>query len=182
MTPLDFRVPVRAGFAYTELSRAPAFSLSMGAEADVARITSNLAFTLVGDIEANARPDLPEKDPRSSFGSLGFGGGLFYCGESSVGFGIESTVSFSFDSQDLVGAGFGTRIYVVPFYVRFAKALNQHGDTFSAWVRSAFSVWVSARMDFTSDGSGATLAFGASLDFVRIFLMPYTNALVKVLR
>lgn len=180
---LDMRAPLRYGFAYTGITRAPAMSLSFGLEVDVAHITRRLSLTLVGDLESNSRPDLPDQDPLSSFGGFGEGVGLFYVTEGDVAFGLESTLWLTFDAHDLVGAGLATRAYVIPFYVPVEEAARRSGtDHFSAWVRSSLSVWVMARTDFTSDGNGPTIAFGASVDVLRIFFLPYLMTLSNKLR
>ena len=179
---MDLRAPVRAGYAYTGITRAPAFSLSFGADVDVARVAKGLALTLVIDTEANARPDLPDEDRLSSFGGFGAGAGLFYLTEGQVGFGIESVAWATFDSQDLVGGGLSTRFYVIPFYVPMEAAGERDGDHFSAWVRSSVSFWVMGRVDWTSDGNGATVAAGISLDVGRILFLPYFAALRKAFK
>jgi len=179
---MDMRAPMRAGFAYTGLTRGPALSLSLGLDVDVLPITRRLAFTLVGDVEANSRLDLPEDDPRSAFGGFGAGAGFFYVTDEHVAFGLESVAWATFDNQNVVGGGFSTRAYLIPFYVSIERAANATGDRFGAWVRSALSVWVMGRADWTSDGNAGTLAFGASFDLARILFLPYFFALRKVMR
>ncbi len=178
----DVRSPVRAGFAYTALSRSPAFGLSWAFELDLARISHRLAVTGVLDFDSYVRPDLPDKDPRSSFAMLGGGVGFFYVSDGDVGVGFATTLGPSFDSQDLAGFAFETRAYLIPYYVSINEAGKHDGDHFGAWVRSALSFWVSARVDFTSAGNGTTLAFGGALDVMRIFFFPYVTALTKALR
>lgn len=179
---LDARFPVRAGFAWSGLTRAPAFALSLSTEADVARLAPRLALTIALDVDSFTRPDLPSEDPRSSFGGIGAGVGLFWVTEGDVAFGIESSPSVVFDNKDLVGGGFSARAFVVPFYVPLERATKGGGDTFGAWVRSAISLWVEGRADFTSDGNGGSFAFGASFDVARIIFLPYIFALEKMLR
>jgi hypothetical protein len=181
LTP-DLRMPVRAGFAYSGIMRAPAASLSLGLDFDAVAIAPRLALTLVGDFDATARPDLPEDDPLSSLGGIGLGAGLFYVTEGRVAFGIESTAWTTFDAKNLVGAGVATRAYLIPYYVPMLKAATGRGDRFGAWVRSAISVWVMGRVDFTSDGNGGTLAFGAALDLARIFVLPYAELITTRFR
>ncbi|HEX4517469.1 MAG TPA: hypothetical protein VH054_28180 [Polyangiaceae bacterium] len=178
----DFRSPVRAGFAYTALSRAPAFDLSWSLELDLARLSRRLAVTGVLDFDSHVRPDLPDKDPRSSFAMIGGGFGFFYVSDGAVGVGFAATLGPSFDSQDITGFAFETRAYLIPYYVSFNDAVQRGGDHFGAWVRSSLSFWVSARLDFTNDANGSTLAFGGAIDVMRIFFMPYVTALTKALR
>ena len=174
---IDVRAPLRFGFAYTGITNAPELSFSMGLDVDVLHITRDLTFQVALDIEANSRPDLPDQDPLSSFGGIGVGAGLFYMTDGDVGLGFDVIASLTFDAQNLVGAGFGTRAYVYPFYMRADAAGARRANPMSAWVRSAISIWAMARVDFTSDGNGATVAFGASLDLFRIFVLPYVTAL-----
>jgi hypothetical protein len=173
---------VRAGFAYTGISRAPAFSFSWGIDVDVAQISKRLAFTGVLDFDAEARPELSDKDPLSAFSALGLGAGLFYVTDGSVGLGFETTVSLTFDAQDLAGAGLMTRAYVIPFYVPLNEAVKTHADHFAAWVRSSLSLWVLGRVDWTKDGNGGTFAFGGAIDVMRIFFLPYLDLLSNKLR
>jgi len=179
---LDVRAPLRAGFAYTALSRSPAFGFSWAIELDAARITKRLALTAVVDFDSHVRPDLPDKDPRSAFSMIGAGAGFFYVSDGDVGFGFVTTLGPSFDSQDIAGFAFETRAYLIPYYVSIEEAGRRGGDHFGAWVRSSLSFWVSARLDFTGDGNGTTLAFGGALDVMRLFFMPYATALTKALR
>ncbi len=178
----DVRMPVRYGFAYTNITNAPAMSFSFGIDVDVVHVTPQLILQLVGDLESNARPDLSDQDPLSSFGGFGFGGGLFYLTEGEVGIGADATAWFTFDAQDLVGGGFAARAYVYPFYMRMENAIKRDADRMAAWVRSSLSLWVMARMDFTSDGNGPTFAFGASVDLLRIFFLPYLTLLTNKLK
>lgn len=178
----DVRMPVRYGFAYTNMTNAPEMSFSFGIDVDVLRVTPQLSFQLIADLESNLRPDLPDQDPLSSFGGFGFGFGLFYLTEGEVGIGADATAWFTFDAHDLVGGGFGARAYVYPFYMRMENAIKRDTDRMGAWVRSSLSLWVMARTDFTSDGNGSTFAFGASVDLLRIFFLPYLTLLTNKLR
>jgi hypothetical protein len=178
---IDLRGPVRFGFAYTALSRAPAFTWSWGLEADLIHVTPRLAFTAAFDFDTAARPDLPDKDPRSAFSDLGLGAGFFYCTEGDIGFGATTTVSITFNAQDVTGASFATRFYVIPFYLNINESVR-HMDNFGMWVRSSLSFWVSGRLSFTGDGNGTTLGFGGSVDIMRIFFLPYLDFLMKKLR
>ncbi len=180
--PFDARMPVRAGFAYTGISRAPAFSLSWSIDVDVAQISKRLAFTSVLDFDAEARPELSDKDPLSAFSAIGLGAGLFYVTEGSVGLGFETTFSLTFDAQDLAGAGLMTRAFVIPFYVPLNEAVKTHADHFAAWVRSSLSLWVLGRVDWTKDGNGGTFAFGGAIDVMRIFFLPYLDLLSNKVR
>ncbi len=176
----DVRAPLRFGFAYTGITNAPEMSFSLGLDVDVLHLTRDLTFQLAFDIEANSRPDLPDQDPLSSFGGIGIGAGLFYMTDGDVGLGFDVTTSLTFDAQNVVGGGFGARAYVYPFGMRAEAAAARHANPMSAWVRSAISIWAMARIDFTTDGNGATVAFGASLDLFRIFVLPYVTALSKI--
>jgi len=178
----DVRSPVRAGFAYTGLSRSPAFSLSWALEVDIARLSKRLGVTGVFDFDSHVRPDLSEKDPLSSFAMIGGGFGFYYVTDGDVGLGFATTLGPSFDAQDLTGFAFETRAYLIPYYVPINEAAKRSGDHFSAWVRSSFSFWVSARVDFTREGDGTTIAFGGALDIMRIFFLPYVTVLTKALR
>ncbi len=178
----DLRAPLRAGFAYTGITRAPAFSLSLGLEADIAHITSRLAVSAVLDFDSATRPELSDKDPLSAFTALGLGAGLFYVTDGSVGLGFETTVSATLDAKDLVGAGLMTRAFVIPFYMSVEDATKSNADRFAAWVRSALSIWALARVDWTADGNGGSFAFGGSVDMMRIFFLPYLELLTKKLR
>ena len=178
----DVRAPVRAGFAYTALSRSPAFGLSWALELDAIHISKRLALTGVLDFDSHVRPDLPDKDPFASFSMIGFGAGFFYVSDGDIGFGFATTLGPSFDSQDIAGFAFETRAYLIPYYVSMNEAVRRTGDHFGAWVRSSLSFWVSARLDFTGDANGTTLAFGGAIDVMRLFLLPYVTALTKVLR
>lgn len=180
--PFDARMPVRAGFAYTGISRAPAFSFSWGVDVDVAQISRRLAFTTVLDFDAEARPELSDKDPLSAFSEIGLGAGLFYVTEGSVGLGFETTFSMTFDAKDLAGGGLMTRAFVIPFYVPLNEAAKSHADRFGAWVRSSLSLWVLGRVDWTKDGNGGTVAFGGAIDVMRIFFLPYLELLTTKLR
>lgn len=180
--PFDVRMPVRAGFAYTGITRAPAFSFSWGLDVDLAQITKRLAVTAVLDFDAEARPELSDQDPLSSFSAIGLGAGLFYVTEGSVGLGFETTLSGTLDAKDIAGAGVMTRAFVIPFYVPLSEAVKSHTDKFSAWVRSSLSFWVLGRVDWTKDGNGGTLAFGGSIDVMRIFFLPYLELLTTKLR
>jgi hypothetical protein len=177
------RAPVRAGFAYTALSRAPAFALSWAIELDAAKLSRRMSLTAVLDFDGHVRPDLPDKDPRSSFSMLGAGAGFFYRSDGDVGFGFATTVGPSFDANDIAGAAFEVRAYLIPYYARLDDGAKRIGsDHFGAWVRSSFSFWVSARVDFTADGNGTTLAFGGAIDVMRILFLPYLNVLTTKLR
>ena len=178
----DVRSPVRAGFAYTALTRSPAFGLSWAIELDAAQLTKRLAVTGVLDFDSHVRPDLPDKDPRSAFSMIGGGFGFFYVSDGDVGVGFATTLGPSFDAQDITGFAFETRAYLIPYYVSIAEGAKRTGDHFGAWVRSSLSFWVSARLDFTGDGNGTTLAFGGAIDVMRIFFLPYVTALTKALR
>ncbi len=179
---LDARMPMRAGFAYTGISRAPAFSYSFGLAADVAHVTDRLAVTVAFDFDSENRPELSEKDPLSSFAAVGLGGGLFYLTAGSVGLGFESTVSLTLDANDVAGAGLMTRAFVIPFYMSLADAVKPRADRFAAWVRSSLSIWVLGRVDWTKDGNGGTFAFGGSVDLMRVFFLPYLELITKKLR
>jgi hypothetical protein len=178
----DLRAPMRAGFAYTGITRAPAFSFSLGLEADIAHVTRRLAITAVLDFDSASRPELSDKDPLSSFSALGVGAGLFYVTDGSVGLGFETTVSATFDAKDVAGAGVMTRAYVIPFYMSVEDAIKPRADRFAAWVRSSLSVWALARADWTSDGNGGSFAFGGAVDLMRVFFLPYLELLTKKLR
>jgi hypothetical protein len=178
----DTRSPLRGGFAYTALSRSPAFGLAWGIELDAIHVTKRLAVTGVIDFDSHIRPDLPDKDPRSAFSLLGFGAGFFYVSDGDIGVGFATTLGPSFDANDITGFAFETRAYLIPYYVSISEAAKRTGDHFGAWVRSSLSFWVSARLDFTGDGNGTTLAFGGAIDVMRLFFMPYITALTKVLR
>jgi hypothetical protein len=178
----DVRSPLRAGFAYTALTRAPAFGLAWAIELDAIRITKRLAVTGVFDFDSHVRPDLPDKDPRSAFSMLGLGAGFFYVSDGDIGFGFATTVGPSFDAQDITGIALESRAYLIPYYVSINEAAKRNGDHFGAWVRSSLSFWISARLDFTGDGNGTTLAFGGSIDVMRLFFMPYVTAITKAMR
>ena len=178
----DARLPVRAGFVYSGLTRGPAFGLGMSAEVDVLRVAPRVALTLAFDADSVSRLDLPEKDPRSSFGNVGIGLGIQWVTSSRVAFAVESAPGLTFDATDLGGGGFEARATLVPFYVPLDEALRATRDRFGAWVRSAFSFWVQGRVDWTSDGNGGSLAFGAAVDLARVFVLPYAYALQQVLR
>ena len=180
--PFDLRTPVRVGFAYTGLSHGPALSFSWGAELDALRITKRLAVTGVFDFDSTSRLDLSEKDPLSSFAAVSLGGGFFYVSDGDVGFGFATTIGPAFDAHDIAGVSFATRVYIVPFYVPLAEGAKSHSDHFSAWVRSSLSFWASARVDFTSDGNGTTLAFGGAIDITRLIFLPYVDLLVRKIR
>ncbi len=179
---IDVRAPVRYGFAYTTLTRGPAMSFSWGVAADLVRITRDLTFQLVFDFESWTRLDLDEKDPRSSFSSIGLGGGLFYVGEAQVALGIETVLGMTLDVNTVVGGGVSTRLYVYPFYMRFGDAMKHKTGRFTAWVKSSFSFWAMGRIDWTDDGNGLTLAFGGAVDIARIIFAPYIELLGKKIR
>lgn len=178
----DVRAPVRAGFAYTALTRSPAFGLSWAIELDAAHISKRLAVTGVLDFDSHVRPDLPDKDPRSAFAMIGGGFGFFYVTDGDVGVGFAATLGPSFDAQDIAGFAFETRAYLIPYYVSIDQGARRTSDHFGAWVRSSLSFWVSARLDLTTDANGTTLAFGGAIDVMRLFFMPYMSALTKALR
>jgi len=142
---IDVRAPVRFGFAYTGITRAPEMSVSWSVAADVLHLSRRLTFDLLLDAEANLRPDLPDTDPRASFSGFGIGAGLFYLTEGEVGLGIESTAWLTFDANQLMGGGLATRVYVYPFYMRIDDAIKHKQGRFSAWVKSSFSLWAMAR-------------------------------------
>ncbi len=152
-------------------------SFSWGIDVDVARISNHLALQIVADFDGTLRPDLSDRDPRSSFAGVGLGVGLFYVSEGSLGLGIDSTLSLTFDNQNLVGGGFATRLVLIPYYMTLDRAVRARVDRMAAWVRSSVSIWAMARADLTSDGNGATLAFGASLDVMRLVFLPHLTAL-----
>ena len=177
----DARMPVRAGFAFTDISNGPAFSFSWAIEADIARITHHLHLTALFDFDAETRLDLSDQDPISSFGAIGAGLGLFYVTEGSVGIGIDTAFSVTFDAKDLAGGGLMARAYLIPYYVPLSEAVRSHRDRFGAWVRSSLSLWAMARVDFTRDGNGGTYAFGGAIDLMRVLFLPYIELLTKKL-
>ena len=178
----DVLSQVRFGFAYTGITRAPETSLSWGLAADVAHVSQRLTVQLVGEAESNARPDLPDSNPVSSFSDIGVGAGLFYVTDGFIGMGFDVTTSMTFDANDLVGGGFALRAYLYPFYMRLPDALAEHERRFVFWARGSIALWAMARVDWTGDGNGGTFAFGVSLDLVRFFFAPYVQALAQVLR
>lgn len=169
---LDARMPFRFGFAYTGITRAPAMSVSWGLDVDVVHVTRRLLFQLVLDADVASRLDLPDTNPTSSFTALGGGAGLFYITDGNVGLGLESTASMTFDGKELVGGGFSTRAYIYPFYLNLHDVIEHKAGRLSAWVQSAISLWVMARVDWASDGRGGTVAFGASFDVARFYILP----------
>jgi hypothetical protein len=178
----DVRSPTRFGFAYTGITRAPEASLSWGLELDVVHITPRLTVQLVAEAEVNSRPDLPDTSPVSSLSDLGAGAGLFYVTSGSVAVGFDATAALTFDANDLVGGGFGVRAYVYPFYMRLGDSLAERHRGFAWWAGSSIAIWAMARVDWTGDGNGGTLAFGVSLDLVRIFFVPYVEALTTAFK
>jgi hypothetical protein len=179
---LDLRMPVRYGFAYGGITSSAEMSVSLGIAVDVARITPNLSVSLVLDLDGNARPDVGADDRRSSFTGFGEGAGLFYLTDDDIGLDFEVTTSLTFDERDLVGGGFAFRASVYPFYMRIDDATKGYVDHLTAWVRGSLSLWAMARVDLTSDGNGATLAFGASIDLARFLFLPYIKLLQEKIR
>ncbi len=180
---IDVRAPIRFGFAYTGITRAPEMSLSWGVEADVLRLSRRLTFHLALDFEVNARLDLPDQDPVSSFSGVGLGAGLFYVTEGNVGLGLESTASLVFDANQLVGAGVATRVFVYPFYLPIEDVLKHKQGRMSAWVKSSLSLWAMARADWVgADGRGGTLAFGWAVEVTRLIFLPYIEVLSNKLK
>ena len=179
---MDMRMPARVGFDYSGMTRGPALAFGTSVEVDVLRVAPRVALTLAVDVDSATRLDLPEDDPRASLGSVGAGLGIFWVTPGRVGFGVESAPCVVFDDAAVVGGGFEARATLVPFYVPLDEAMKTTRDRFGAWVRSAFSFWVQGRVDWTSDGNGGSLAFGAAVDLARIFVLPYAFAIQKVLR
>ena len=177
---LDGRFVTRVGFAYSGVTRGPALSFSTGIEADILRITPRVALTVFFDADSTTRLDLPDQDPRAGLGNLGLGVGIFYVSDGNVAFGLASAPSMAFDNDDVIGVGFSTRATLYPFYVPMSEAASSSSDHFAAWVRSALSVWVLARADFTGDGNGGTLAFGVSFDLGRLMILPELAAMKSI--
>lgn len=178
----DVRSPTRFGFAYTGITRAPEASLSWGLEMDVVHVTQRLTVQLVADAEVNSRPDLPDTNPVSSLSDVGAGAGLFYVTSGNVAVGFDATAALTFDANDLVGGGFGVRAFVYPFYMTLADSLAERHRGFAWWAKSSIALWAMARVDWTGDGNGGTVAFGVSLDLVRIFFVPYVEALTTAFK
>lgn len=176
------RSPTRAGFAYTGITRGPAFDLALGFEIEALRLTRRLSFEVVGDIDDVDRVDLPVEQPNSSMTGMGLGAGLFYLTDVGIAFAFDAVAYGTLDQTDLVGGGFGAHAYVYPFYQRLQDSVKHRGGLVVSYLASAISLWVFARVDWTDVGNGGTLAFGASFDLTRAFLLPYLDALTGRLR
>ena len=178
---LDLRAPMRLGYVYTHITRAPEVSVAWGAEADVTHISKNLTFQLVLDVDTSTRPELPDSDPVSAFTLLAVGAGLHFVSDGNVALGFSVTSGITFDAAQLVGGGFAVRAYVYPFYLRIEE-LTGSPQRFTTLVASSLAMWLMGRVEWTGDGNGATVGFGVSLDLVRFFILPYVDALKKKFR
>lgn len=175
--PFDLRAPVRAGFAYTVVTRGPAFDSSFGAEVELLRLTKRLSLYALFDFDSVTRLDLPSEQANSSLGGVGGGAGLFYLTDGGVAFGFDAVTYASFDQSDLVGGGIGAHAYIYPFYQRASDSIRHHGGLLASYVESAIALWAFARVDWTDVGNGGTFAFGVSIDLVRAFFIPYLDLL-----
>ncbi len=175
--PFDLRAPVRAGYAYTGITRGPAFELSWGTEVELARLTKRLSFHAMLDLDSVTRLDLPSEQVNSGFAGIGGGAGLFYLTDGGVGLGFDACAYATLDQKDLVGAGFGAHAYVYPFYQRAEDSLRHRGGLLASYIESAIAIWAMARVDWTDVGNGGTVAFGMSIDLVRAFFLPYIDLL-----
>ncbi len=175
--PFDLRAPARAGFAYTGISRGPAFELSWGVEIELVRLTKRLSFHALLDLDSVTRVDLPADQRNSAMSGIGGGAGLFYLTDGGVAFGFDAVTYATFDAKDISGAGFGAHAYVYPFYQRAEDSLKHKGGLVASYIESAISIFVYGRVDWTAAGNGGTLAFGVGIDLVRALFMPYADLL-----
>jgi len=175
--PFDLRSPVRAGFAYTGVTKGPALDFSWGVEVELWRLTRRLSLHALADFDSVTRLDLPSEQANSSIGGMGAGAGLFYLTDGGVAFGLDVVAYATFDQHDFVGGGLGAHAYLYPFYQRAEDSIRHRGGLLASYVESAISIWVFARADWTDVGNGGTLAAGVAIDLVRAFLLPYVDLL-----
>jgi hypothetical protein len=178
----DIRMPTGAGYAYSGITRAPVASVWQGGAIDAAHITHRLSVQLVTDAVINSQPELADDNPVSSFTIVDVGTGLFYVTDGDVGFGFDVTAGLTFDAQQLVGGGFGIRAYVYPFYLRIERALSRDAEPFIVLAQSSIALWAMARVDWTANGRGGTVGFGASFDLMRLFFVPYVRFISEKFR
>lgn len=181
---LDVRGPLQFGWGWSNVYRAPAYSLSFEVQASMLELTDttwlHLVFGESGVLSA-VRPAGAEKPP--GFFGIDMGLGISRYAPRGPAFLLSATAGPRWSSdgpQRLRSDGFGVqgKAEVYPFYMTIPEIVAGERRWLRRYVLSGLSLWVGTRWDQVLDRRGNTHAGGVGLDVGRTLMLPLTQALV----
>lgn len=181
---LDVRGPVQFGWGWSNLYRAPAYSISFEAQASIFEITDTTALHFVfgeSGVLSAVRPAGADKPP--GFFGVDMGLGISRYAARGPAFLLSATAGPRWASdgpQRLRSDGFGVqgKAEVYPFYMSIPEIIAGERRWFRRYVLSGVSLWAGTRWDQVLGHSGNGYAGGVGLDVGRTVMLPVTQALV----
>lgn len=179
---LDVRGPVQFGWGWSNLYRAPAYSMSFEAQISMLELTEttwmHVVFGESGVLSA-VRPAHEERPP--GFLGLDVGVGLSRYAPRGPAFLLTATTGprWAHDGpQHLRSDGFGVqgKAEVYPFYMTVPEIVASDRGWFRRRILSGLSLWAGARWDQVLGRSGNTWSGGVGLDLGRTVLLPVVQA------
>jgi hypothetical protein len=180
---LDVRGPVQFGWGWSNVYRAPAYSMSFEAQISMLEITETTSMHLVfgeSGVLSAVRPEGEERPP--GFLGIDMGLGISRYAPRGPAFLLTATAGPRWASngpQRLRSDGFGVqgKAEVYPFYMSIPEIVAGDRCWFRRYVLSGVSVWAGTRWDQVLDRKGNTWSGGVGLDVGRTVLLPVMQAL-----
>lgn len=181
---LDVRGPMQFGWGWSNVYRAPAYSMSFEVQASMFEITKTTALHLVfgeSGVLSAVRPAGADKPP--GYFGIDMGLGISRYAPRGPAFLLTATAGPRWASdgpQRLRSDGFGVqgKAEVYPFYMTIPEIIAGDHCWFRRYVLSGVSLWAGTRWDQVLDRRGNTYAGGVGLDIGRTLMLPLTQALV----
>ena len=174
---LDVRMPVRMGWGYSALYRAPAYDFGFEGQASFVELTESM-WLHVNFGESAVLPAVVRREGqrRPGFFGVDLGLGLSRYAPGGPAFFVSATTGPRWDSQDrgFRPDGFGVtgRAEVYPFFMSIPEIVDERPRWFRGMFLSGLHLWVSTRYDRITGRHGNTFAGGIGLDLGRAVIVP----------
>lgn len=179
---LDVRGPVQLGWGWSNVYRAPAYTMSFEAQVSLLELTKttwmHFVFGESGVLSA-VRPANAEEVP--SFLGIDMGLGVSRYAPEGPAFLLTATAGPRWANDGprrLLSHGFGVqgKAEVYPFYMTVPEIVASDRGWLRRRVLSGLSLWVGTRWDQVLDRRGNTWTGGVGLDLGRTVILPVLQA------
>jgi len=182
MRLIDVRGPVQFGWGWSNVYRAPAYSMSFEAQISMLELGDTTWMHVVfgeSAVLSAVRPANEERPP--GFLGLDVGLGISRYAPRGPAFLLTATAGPRWANdgpQRLRSDGFGVqgKAEVYPFYLTVPEIVAGEHRWLRRHVLSGLSLWAGARWDQVLGRSGNTWAGGVGLDLGRTVLLPVMQA------